>query len=293
MLRYRFVILLAAVLAALVPPLGVAAGAARAESYPLTLTRGSRLMVAARVNDRPVTALLDSAAEATLIDPRLAAELNLGGGQTVTGQGSGQDAFEARLVSGVTLEALGQSLPDQTIAITDLTDVAQRLKLGRVEVILGREIFDAARLQIDIEGRRISVVGRDVAPRGARLDLTTEHGVETLPVTVENGPPVRATFDLGNGSQVLISAALANRMQLLSDDRKTSTERGGGLGGEAVRRIVTLKSIRIGGREFHDVPAAIDDQPSASDLNIGISILRHFRITTDFSDHVIWLDPRN
>jgi len=46
------------------------------------------------------------------------------------------------------------------------------------DVILGREIFDAARLAIDIDGRRIEVVSRDTEPRGVRLDLVTEHGVE-------------------------------------------------------------------------------------------------------------------
>jgi hypothetical protein len=40
------------------------------------------------------------------------------------------------------------------------------------------------------------------------------------------------------------------------------------------------------------VPAAIDSQPSASDLNVGIDILRHFVITTDFAAHTVWLQPR-
>jgi hypothetical protein len=36
--------------------------------FALTLTRGSRLMVAAKINGRPVDALLDSAAEVTILD---------------------------------------------------------------------------------------------------------------------------------------------------------------------------------------------------------------------------------
>src|SRR5215470_14344921 len=64
------------------------------EGYPLSLTRGSRLMIDARVNGHPVSALLDSAAEATLIDAAWAKSLHLSGGTTVTGQGSGNDNFE-------------------------------------------------------------------------------------------------------------------------------------------------------------------------------------------------------
>src|SRR5271170_2844295 len=74
-------------------------------TYPLTLTRGSRLMVDAEVNGRAVLAVLDSAAEATLIDRGFAHELKLGAGETVVGQGSGEASFDADLIKGVQLRA--------------------------------------------------------------------------------------------------------------------------------------------------------------------------------------------
>jgi predicted aspartyl protease len=250
-------------------------------------------MIAAKINGRPVSALLDSAAEATIVDRDLARTLKLQRGHAVVGQGSGESSFDAALVSGVTLEALGLSLPGQTVAVADLSDVGRRLLGHRIDVILGREIFDAARLSIDIDARRIRVVPRDREPAGTRLELTTEHGVETVPVRVESSGILRATFDLGNGSQVLISTALATRMRLLGDGRKVSVEHGGGLGGETTRQVVALRTLEVAGRRFQDVPAAIDAQPSASDVNIGVATLRHFRITTDFAIHAVWLDPRD
>jgi hypothetical protein len=271
----------------------LAAAADTGPSFALTLTRGSRLMIDAKVNGRPVRALLDSAAEATLVDRGFAQALKLHGGTTVSGQGSGQASFDADLINGVTLEALGLSLPDQTVAVTDLKDVGRRLLGRQIDVILGREIFDAARLDIDIEGHRIAVVPRETVPRGERLELITEHGVETVPVSVESGAPVRATFDLGNGSQVLIGSAFAGRAGLLTDGRRLATRRGGGLGGEAIRKLIVLRSLEIAGRRFADVSAAIDPQSSASDVNIGVAILRHFWITTDFANHAVWLAPRD
>ena len=270
-----------------------AAAADTGPSFALTLTRGSRLMIDAKVNGRPVRALLDSAAEATLVDRGFAQALKLHGGTTVSGQGSGQASFDADLINGVTLEALGLSLSDQTVAVTDLKDVGRRLLGRQIDVILGREIFDAARLAIDIEGHRIAVVPRETVPRGVRLELITEHGVETVPVSVESGAPVRATFDLGNGSQVLIGSAFAGRAGLLTDGRRLATRRGGGLGGEAIRKLIVLRSLEIAGRRFADVSAAIDPQSSASDVNIGVAILRHFWITTDFANHAVWLAPRD
>jgi predicted aspartyl protease len=263
------------------------------KTFTVTLTRGSRLMIDARINGRAVKALIDSAAEATIVDRGLARALKLEGGETVTGQGSGKSTFDAALIAGVTLEALGLSLPGQTVAVADLGDVGRRLLGHPIEVILGREIFDAARLSIDINGRRIAVVPRTLEPRGVRLGLVTEHGVETVPVRVESGVPLRATFDLGNGSHVLISASLAARMGWLSDGRPVTTDRGGGLGGEATRRVVVLRSMEVAGRRFNRITAAIDPQSSASDVNIGVSILRHFLITTDFADHAVWLASRD
>lgn len=282
---------------ALLAVLAMLADAALAQEtsrvYPLSLTTGSRLMIDARVNGHAVSALLDSAAETSFLDREFAQTLNLKGGEAVAGQGSGQASFEATLVNGVTLEALGLSLADQTVAVADLGDVGRRLLKHRLDLILGREIFDAARLAIDIEGRTIAVVPREREPRGVRLELVSEHDVETVPVRVEASAPLRATFDLGNGSQILVSKSLAERMKLLTDGRRVRTESGGGLGGEAARQVVTLAYLEVAGRRFTAVEAAVDPQPSASDLNIGVSVLRHFRITTDFAQHAVWLDARD
>jgi len=269
-----------------------AAGTSTENGYPISLTRGSRLMVSVRINGRPVDALLDSGAEATLIDRQFAASLQLAGGSAATGHGSGESEFNASLVNGVRLQAFGLTLDDQTVAVTDLTDVGKRLLGHRLDVILGREIFDAARLRIDIEGRQISVVTRTDEPPGVKLALVTEHGIETVPVKVENRGPLRATFDLGNGSEVLVGAKLAARMHLLTDGRAVTTRDGGGLGGAQQRQAITLRTLEVAGRRFTDVPAAIDPQSTASDVNIGISILSQFIITTDFSKRAVWLEPR-
>ncbi len=60
---------------------------------------------------------------------------------------------------------------------------------------------------------------------------------------VESEDELRARFDLGNGSRLLLASALASRMDLLTDGRKAGVKRGGGLGGEAVRQVITLRSI--------------------------------------------------
>src|ERR1700722_16661800 len=156
-------------------PVLAAAGSA-ARTYPLTPTRGGRLLVEARVNGVPVEALLDSAAEMSFIDPALAQRLGLTRGAAVAAQGSGAAPVDAGLVPGVRLEAFGLLLPDQTLAVTGLADIGTRLLHRRIDMILGREVFDAARLEIDIAHRRLRVLKVHEQPRGTRLVLSTQRG---------------------------------------------------------------------------------------------------------------------
>lgn len=262
---------------------------ARASSvYPLKLTRGDRLMLAAQVNGHPVEALLDSAAEASFLDRRFAREIGLAGSESVTAKGSGEKNFEVLLAKGVTLGAAGLTFRDKTVAIADLSDVGQRLLGHRLDMILGRELFDAAALRIDIGRRELEVMDDRAKPRGIRLELKTVNGIEVFPVRVE-GEEVLAAFDLGNGSNVLVSGSYARRRGLLTDGRAVSQDRGGGLGGETQRSVIALKSLEIAGRTLTNVAASVDEGDSATDLNIGISVLRHFVIVVDYGARALWL----
>src|ERR1700754_524689 len=83
-------------------------------SYPLTLTSGSRLMVDARINGHPVQALLDSAAEITLIDRKAAASFQVTDGTEDGGLGG---ELQRQVVTLPTLDIAGQRLTDLPVAI--------------------------------------------------------------------------------------------------------------------------------------------------------------------------------
>jgi predicted aspartyl protease len=259
--------------------------------YPLKATRGDRLLLATQVNGHAVEALLDSAAEASFVDREVARRIRLAGSEIVTAKGSGAKNFDVPLAKGVTLSAAGITLRDQTVAITDLADIGRRLLGHPLEMILGRELFDAARLRIDIGRRELEVLDDRTEPPGVRFELRTVNGIEVFPVRVEDALAL-AAFDLGNGSNVLVSSSYAKRRGLLSDGRTVSHETGGGLGGETKRSIIALRSLEIAGLTLTDVAAAVDEGDSATDLNVGVSVLRHFVITTDFRAHALWLQRR-
>jgi hypothetical protein len=256
------------------------AGVASAE--PLLVHNG-RLFVPARVNGVATEALLDSAAEASLIDPQLAAAAHFPEGQEITIRGSGGNA-KARVVEGVSIELLGQKIPVEAVVVTDLKDISERLVKRSTRAVVGREAFDALRLAIDIQGGTIGLGA--AAPTGVKLPLTAHAGVESVPVTV-GAMPAQAEFDLGNGSEVMVSRAFSRMVGLKLTGRKS----GGGIGGEVVRDTTVLPLLKVAGVAYRDVPATIDDQPNANDLNVGTSILRNFLITTDFKQRVVWLRP--
>lgn len=262
-----------------------------ADSGALTV-RGDRLFVPARINGVAVEAVLDSGAEATVLDDGFAARIGAKGGTEAVAHGSGGRA-EARLIDGARIEAAGLALDGRTIAVLDLDDVGARLFGRPIDAIVGRELFDAARLAIDIEGGTIAVLPDAAAPAGVRLPLETAHGIETLPLSIEGGPELRAEFDLGNGSDMSIGRAAAKRLGLTKPGRIVAREKGGGIGGAVTRDVVVLKTVTLAGVTFGNVRATIDDQPNAADANVGVKLLRRFRIVTDFPNRAVWLAARD
>ena len=258
------------------------AGVASAE--PLIVHNG-RLFIAAKVNGLATEALLDSGAEASMVDPTLAAEAKLPEGQAITIKGSG-GSTAARFVEGVPVEALGLKLQGEGIVIMDMADLSQRLIKRSTRAIVGRELFDAARLRIDLADGVIDVADRALTPVGRKVPLQAHAGIESIPVTV-NGVAAQAEFDLGNGSEPMISRAMAGKLRVKVIGKKA----GGGIGGEVQRDVVQLETLELAGARFRNITATVDDQPSANDMNIGTSILKNYLITTDFEQRAVWLEP--
>lgn len=258
--------------------------ASSAAAEPLIFDNG-RIFISARVEGVPTEALLDSAAEASLLDTQFAREAKLPTGVRQEIRGSG-GATMAHIVEGVTIKVLGVELHPEAVVVMDLGELSKRLIKRPTHVIIGRELFDSARLQINLAGRSIHAVASTGTPPGKRLPLTAHAGVEAVQVFVGKHQ-AQAEFDLGNGSDVLISRSFANKLGL----RPIGKKAGGGIGGEVTRDLVEIPCLVVADRTFLAVRAAIDDQPNANDLNIGTSILSHFLITTDFKQRAVWLSP--
>lgn len=252
--------------------------------------RADRLFIPVEVNGTKTEALLDSAAESSLMDPTFARELALplAGGATARGSGGVAQAQFAQ----VSVRAASIRLKDVTVAVLDLSDISRRLVGSKIVFILGREFFDAARLRIDIERGSLEVVSRSASVAGTALTLTGHAGIEAIPARVE-GIAAAADFDLGNGSNVMLGKAFAERNGLLTPARIIAHRQGGGIGGGMEREVVRLSTLELAGTVFRDVEADVDALGNAGELNLGVRILRHFIIVTDFAQSRVWLEPRS
>lgn len=271
---------------------GVAAlipGSGRAGPVTRLRIAGDRVYLPARIDGHAVEALLDSAAETSVVDRGFAARLGLRGGAAATARGTGAATAAATLVAGVELFVAGVRLRPVAVGVIDLEDISRRLGGGAIDLIIGRDLFDAGVLAIDLDAATLATVSTR-AERGVRLPLTARRGIEGVPVTIE-GVPAQADFDLGNGGTVLVGADFAARHRLL-DGRPTSTIPGGGIGGAVRQTTFTLRSLDLAGHRFTDLPVAIDASPTAADANIGVRLLKRFGIVTDFRARGVWLDFR-
>jgi hypothetical protein len=251
---------------------------------------GNRLFVPVIVNGVSTEALLDSGAEIALLDARFARSLSLTATGTETARGTG-GAEQVELVQHVDIHAMGVRLDDRMVAVLDLTDISERLVGEPVKMVLGRDLFDAARFFLDIERGLFRMVDSEEEPAGVRLSLVDHKGIKQLPVSIEGSKEVYADFDLGSGGSLLIGADYAVSHGLTTEDRVVARETGGGIGGSITRDVIALDSLWLAGVSFEGVRAAIDPTEDAPAANVGVSILRNFSMTIDFTRNAIWMTP--
>lgn len=258
--------------------LGLALAAAPLETF------NDRLFVDVTVNGIATHALLDSGAELSVASPAFAKAAGLIAGEDAQLKGTGAKSVAVQLVENAAVDALGTH-HEAPLAVMDLADISTRLVGRDIDFIVGRPLFDAAALKIDIAAGTIETAGGD--RMGITLPLTEAQGIETLPVTLA-GYGVPAIFDLGNGNAPIISKGLADRLGV----EKVGVTLGGGVGGEKERETVVLPRLVVAGVAYEDLVAVVDATDEGNLLNLGTSIFRDFVIVADFAGRSITLSPQ-
>lgn len=256
---------------------------------PIEIREG-RVWTQIAVNGVETDALLDSGAEMSVLDTAFAERIEAQTHGTATARGSGAQTIQARFLPETRLNVAGLQIDGATVAVIDLSDVAERLIGGPLPVIAGREIFDASRLHIDFKAGRLCAIPRDAEPDGVRFDLTERAGIMAFRVEIE-GQEVLADFDIGNRGELLLTRHFAQDAGLY-DGRAVEAVTGGGLGGEVQRDRLTVERVRIGPFFHEGATADIQEaEPKEAPANIGLGLLSGYDITVDYAERALWLAP--
>lgn len=273
-------------------------GATRTDPLAFDFYLGSRIYIPATVNGQATHVLLDSGAEATVLDKTWARKMGIKPSASVVAVGTG-GRQEAQLASGVTVRIGALELKNLTVALIDLRRVEKLI--GRpLPVILGKEVFNELVVDVDFEGKTIAFHDPQVfqAPAGAvETPVVMANGIRSVPVSVEGGAPVQFDFDLGNGGPLIVYSAYWKAHGLLDDGRGKSKTLSGAVGGLREQQVATVRKLTFGGATFSDIPTVFtDDRGESAESNrtfgnIGLPILSRFRIYADFSHDRLFLQP--
>lgn len=258
----------------------------------------TRIFIPARVDGHDTVVLLDSGAEATVLDAAFAASIGLEGSGEVTALGTG-GTQQARFLPDLDIELGALRLGGVTGVAIDLADTAAALG-HPLPVILGKEIFNETVVEIDFVGRRIAFhdPARFVAPDGfASVPvLTGPAGVREVEVRVEDDAPIRTVFDLGNGGPLVLFPAYWQREGWLLG-RRTTRSLGGAVGGLREQSVARVRTLGLGPFALADLPTSLSPgggtalEGTRTLGNVGLPVFARFHLIVDFPHDRLLLAP--
>ncbi|HWF01207.1 MAG TPA: aspartyl protease family protein [Caulobacteraceae bacterium] len=252
------------------------------------LFRGARIYLPVTVSGSPTLALLDSGAGMTVLDAGFAksAGIEADSHMAVGGAAGGASAGVAHHV---VVAVGGLHLRDVTVLILDLKTIASQIG-HPLQVILGREAFDASVVDVDFADRRVNFVERRAfaAPAGAVATPLKARGggARSVPVSVEGRPPIYVGFDLGNGGSLTLDRTYWEEVGLLGD-RPSSVTLAGGVGGVREHRIAEVRRLEFAGATLNAVPVLLAETADEG-ATLGARVLSRFHLWIDYAGDTLF-----
>lgn len=264
---------------------------------PFEYVNGNRIFVRARINGRPVLAMLDSGASSTVLDRRFASSLGLSQKGDLTGQGAG-GSTQYGLVKGLSVQLGDLGWHGGDAVAIDLSAVEKQVG-HPLPIVLGGELFRNTVVEIDFKRRRIAFHDPSLyrpAPDAHAAPLTPAGENQAISMLVE-GRPAKLLFDLGNAGTIDLFPRFWEQPGFIGN-RGTSTTFAGGVGGMSVQKLAMLRTITLGGATFRVIPSRLEDRESSQDArsgdldgNIGMGVLSRFHLIVDFPHHRVLFAP--
>ncbi len=245
--------------------------------------------------------ILDTGASVSVLDARTAARLggSVSGGSELTGAGGAR--VRSSRVSGVRMVVAGVVGSDSLVTVLPLDSVLSRYVGMPVPGIVGFPFFRDQVVTLDFEAGVMTLdpFPAPVVARATIVPLEFEGAWPVVRVRVASGVErieARVVVDLGAKLSYLSGAILPDGAFARSSLAAPLTSVGAGIGGETRYHLTRADSLSVGGAPPVSRPLmAVTDPslppPGGLDGMLGLSFLRHYRVTFDYPNRRMILEP--
>ncbi len=280
-------------------------------SIPFRLS-GNHILLDVHVNGSgPVTFVLDTGAQISVIDAEWADELGLELKGQVEGMGAGEDAIQLSLAQVGSVKVQGVELTNQLFATLPLKPF-YLLSGERWYGILGFNFISRFAMEIDFQSRLLHLYSPEeytYQGDGDQIPIVMEHQHPMLIASLEWGDhdsedyrrfEGRFLIDTGHGGQLSINRKFIESNDILSMiDETLEAPLGFGAGGETRGVLGRIPLLRLGRYEVGNPVAGF-----STDLGgalgtftfagvIGTEILRQFTVIFDYNNSRMILEPND
>ena len=291
----RLFLPLALLLAAAAPPPagreGVVTLAADSETrwVPFDLTPGNQIRFTLTLDDRPVTAILDTGVSYSVLASKSAAadpaRVTANGQATAIG-GGGNGTVAVGWLATRRLTIGGLTRTGGGVTVADLPALATG-SAQAVDMLIGRDVTGGQALDIDYANHRFRLLPSGRLPFvGTIAPLTISAGrrVYESSVTVGGRRLSPMIVDTGDGSAITLSAASAKTAGIAR--LPTTTTISFGLAGETISTLAILPAVSLGQQAIRAVETRIEPAGGFSETigvagRIGSGLLQNYRVLLD------------
>ena len=261
-------------------------------TVPLQLQNG-HYYVGVRILGHDYTFLLDSGAQAVVLDAHVAREL----GMRPQGQLEVAGAQRTGGLGVAPLDAIevgGVRVPMRIVTVLDLRGVTGSQP---IDGILGYPFFAAAEVRIDPDAQRMTFAKPGALKAdGTSFDLDTDRMLAEMQGKV-NGADGRFVVDTGNGNELLVYSPFLRTHLGLIEYAGGSFANNMGVGGSASAVGAVVSELDMGPYRFFNryanvmlgTQGAFADRFAAG--NIGLGVLKNFVLTFDLANAKLYAKP--
>ena len=248
------------------------------DSFSISLTH-YRILVDASVNGVMGRFILDTGADAIVLDDRFADRANApalrGNGEAGTMYG----AVKTRVRRVDALGLGGATLHNVLVYSEDFRDRDYRgLDRTGYDGLIGYDLFAGAVVKLDVYASKMTILDPSTdlsAMRGLPLLVDISGGVPAVPMTLNKSIAVNALLDTGNPGIVFMSPELAKKHHLPI----------------ASLGCGHLETLTIGPITYAGQAVCVADFPSTGDMLLGYDFLKHFDYVFDYPHGRLFMTP--